>query len=177
MALSGRIAMPPQQDQATSIAEPPPQTRQIAQALAQYGVLAPRRGAAIRLRLHVDQPARTSLRVALLLDRPGHDLSPGAGRQKFFSERLAESGHVAHRLGQTLVQLPVLILERLQRAGVGDLHRAVLRPPRLEGRVADPVLSAAVPDRDPRLVLLQDPDDLLLAEPALAHRPSPLDGS
>jgi hypothetical protein len=38
-------------------------------------------------------------------------------------------------------------------------------------------LPAEIPDRDPRLVLLQDPDDPIIAEPALAHRPSSLDGS
>ena len=39
--------------------------------------------------------------------------------------------------------------------------------------VADPVSAADLGHRQPRLVLLQNPNDLLLAEPALAHRPSP----
>ncbi len=94
-----------------------------------------------------------------------------------FSELLAERRYVEQRLGKELLQLPVLILKRLQLAGGGDLHPAVLRPPRVEDRVADPVLSAEVPNRDPCLVLLQDPNDLILAEPVLAHRPSALDGS
>jgi hypothetical protein len=36
------------------------------------------------------------------------------------------------------------------------------------------VLPAYVRRRGPRLLLAQDPDDLLLAEPASLHRPSPL---
>ena len=43
-----------------------------------------RRGIAVGLRLQANQVAGPPLRVALLIDRPGHSTSPQAGRQKFF---------------------------------------------------------------------------------------------
>src|SRR6516162_5443543 len=88
------------------------------------------------------------------------------GVRSFFREPREVS---PHRLRQQLLQLAVFILERLQLAGVGYLHAGVLRTPRVERRVADPVLAAQLNDRDARLVLLQHLDDLLLAEPSLAH--------
>jgi hypothetical protein len=36
------------------------------------------------LRMQTDEPIGPPLRLALLLDRPGHSSSPQAGRQKFF---------------------------------------------------------------------------------------------
>jgi hypothetical protein len=41
----------------------------------------------------------------------------------------------------------------------------------------NPMLPAQIHDRDPGLMLLQNANDLIFSEPALAHRPSPLDGS
>ena len=44
-----------------------------------------------------------------------------------------------------------------------------LRLPLVEGRAADPVLAAHVRRLRPRLLLPQDPDDLLFREPARLH--------
>src|SRR3712207_7108392 len=48
--------------------------------------------------------------------------------------------------------------------------------PVVERLVADPVPPAQLRRRPAGLVLLQDPDDLLLGEPGLPHRPSLPDG-
>src|SRR5215813_8120691 len=85
------------------------------------------------------------------------------GVRSFFREPREVSPHRAST-PQQLLQLAVFILERLQLAGVGYLHAGVLRTPRVERRVADPVFAAQLNDRDARLVLLQHVDDLLLAE-------------
>lgn len=90
-----------------------------------------------------------------------------------FSQRLTQRRHVEHRLGQELLELPVLLVERLQAMSVRDLHAAEARAPRVERRVADAVAAADLSHRQPGLLLLQDTDDLLFAEPALLHRPSP----
>ena len=109
--------------------------------------------------------AGAPLRVALLLDRPGHGLPPRAGRQKFFPSISRSVATSSIDSASSFFSLPVLLLERLQPLGVGHLHAAVLRPPRVERRVADPVLAAQLRSRCPGLLLLQDPDDLLLGEP------------
>src|SRR5215813_15461018 len=85
-----------------------------------------------------------------------------------------QTGEVQHRLRQELLQLPVLVLERLQPLGVRHLQTAELRLVLVERGLGDPVLPANVRRRRPRLLLPQDPDDLLFAEPASLHRPSPL---
>src|SRR5262249_11442365 len=101
----------------------------------------------------------------------------GNWASEVFSERLAQRRHVEHCLGQQFLQLAVFLLDRLQLASVGYLHAAVLRTPSVERRAADPVLTTQLGSRHARLMLLQRVDNLLLAEPSLAHRPSPLDGS
>src|SRR5215469_17138849 len=105
---------------------------------------------------------------------PSHRLprsrrSSGNWASEVFCESLAKCRHIEHRLRQQLLELAVFILECLQPAGVGHLHAAVLRTPRVKRRIADPVLAAQLDDRNARLVLLQHLDDLLLAEPSLAH--------
>ncbi len=86
-----------------------------------------------------------------------------------FSERLAQRRDVEHRLRQQLLELPVLIVQRLQPPRVGYLHAAIAITPVVEGRVADPVLAADVRHRNPGLMLLQHRNDLFFAEPALLH--------
>src|SRR5262245_16974176 len=85
-----------------------------------------------------------------------------------------QNGDIQHRLGQQLLELRVLVLERLQPLGVRHLQTAELRLVLVERGLRDPVLPAYVRRRSPRLLLTQDPYDLLLAEPASLHRPSPL---
>jgi len=45
-----------------------------------------------------------------------------------------------HRLGEQLLQSAVLVLQRVQLAGIGDLHPAIARTPIVERRIADAVL-------------------------------------
>ncbi len=56
---------------------------------------------------------------------------------------------------------------------LADVHPAVLRPPLVERRIADPVLAAQLTSRKSRMVFLQNPDNLFLAKSALPHRLSP----
>ncbi len=90
-----------------------------------------------------------------------------------FSQSLAQRRHVEHRLGEKLLELAVLLVERLQPARIRDLHAAEARAPRVERRVADAVAAADLSHRKPSRLLLQDDDDLLFAEPTFLHRPSP----
>src|SRR4051794_9043441 len=90
-----------------------------------------------------------------------------------FCQHLAQRRRVQHLLRQQLLEPAVLLLERLQAPRLRDLEPAVLRAPGVERRITDAVPPADLGPRQPRLVLLQHADDLLLAEPALAHRPSP----
>jgi len=69
-------------------------------------------------------------------------------------------------LGQQLLQLGVLLLEPPQPPGVGDLHPAVLGLPFVEGGVADAVLVTHLKRLRSCLLLPQDRNNLLLAEPA-----------
>src|SRR5688572_6340046 len=69
-------------------------------------------------------------------------------------------------------KLRVLRLELLQPLGVVRGHRAEAPPPLVERLLAHAVLLRHL--RDQCLVCLaEDPDHLLLGEPALAHRVSP----
>src|SRR5436305_14701717 len=61
-----------------------------------------------------------------------------------FSEHLLQRRRIEHRLSQQLLELAVLVLERLQLACVGDLHPAEARAPFVEGRIADAVLPAHI---------------------------------
>src|SRR5271156_820911 len=69
---------------------------------------------------------------------PGSRPSSGSWASEVFSGHLTQGGDVEHRLCEELFELAVLFLERLQLAGVGGLHPAVLRSPRVEGRITDP---------------------------------------
>jgi hypothetical protein len=50
-----------------------------------------------------------------------------------------------------------------------NIHLAKLRLPVVEGRLADPVLAAQIGCLHPRLMLLQNPDNLLFRVPALSY--------
>jgi hypothetical protein len=77
---------------------------------------------------------------------------------------------------RSFLQPGVLLLQRLQPAGVRHLHATVLRLPLIEGRFADPGLAAHIGGLRPRLLLPQYRDDLLLGGPRSFHRPSPFGG-
>src|SRR5258705_7908277 len=72
-------------------------------------------------------------------------------------------------LGIHPLQLRVLGLQLPQPLQLVDRGARVLRPPMEVGRLADIVLPEDLDDRDPRLPLLQDADDLALGEPRLSH--------
>ena len=94
-----------------------------------------------------------------------------------FCADLLEDCVVQHRLGQQLLQPPVLILQHLRPARIRHIEPAVLRLPLVERRAADPVLAAHIRRLRPRLLLPQDRDNLLFREPAPLHRPCPpIDG-
>src|SRR5262245_57467584 len=62
----------------------------------------------------------------------------------FFCSDLLEHGVVEDGVGQQLLQLRVLVLERPQTLGLRHLEAAVLGFPLVERGTADPVLAAAV---------------------------------
>ena len=74
-------------------------------------------------------------------------------------------GVVQHLLGQQLLQLRVLVLKSPQSSGIRHFKAAELRLPFIERRRADPMLAAYISRRNTALLLLQDRDDLLFAEP------------
>src|SRR5258708_6340366 len=74
------------------------------------------------------------------------------------------------------VRPPILLLERLQLAGVSHLHPAVLRSPAVEGVLANSELAAQVGDAGAGVVLFERGDDLLLGEAALSHGSPPCTG-
>lgn len=96
-----------------------------------------------RVQHEVERPAQVpvlSLRVVLLTDRPGHSSFPQVGHQKFFPEHFLQRRYIQHRLCQRSLQLPVLVFQALQLAGVG--HAAIAGSPLVERRVTDAKLSA-----------------------------------
>ena len=128
-------AFAPQEQVQTTIAEPAAARRQGLQACAKHSVICSSRPMAVDLRRKADQPARTALRIVFRLDRPTHGRPPRGGRQKFFVS-ISFKRRVVHDLfGQKLLQLPVLVLQRLQTPGLRDLQAAVLRLPFVERRV------------------------------------------
>jgi Domain of Unknown Function (DUF1080) len=92
-----------------------------------------------------------------------------------FCQQPLERLVVEPRVGQELLQPPVLLLERFQPLGVRDRHAAVLGPPLVEGRRRDVVPAAQLRQLRPveqlrcSTVLPDDADDLLVGEPARAH--------
>src|SRR3974390_1700574 len=84
----------------------------------------------------------------------------------FFCSDILEHSVVEHRLGQELLELGVLVLQRLQPFGVGDLQPTELRLPFVERGAADPVLATDIGRRCPRLLLTQHRDDLFFRETA-----------
>src|ERR1700737_1811520 len=119
-------------------------------------------------------PARTRAADSAR-DAPSPESLPLAAPQAsdVFSEQVFQRCVVQHRLRQELLKPPVLFLQRLQAARLGHLEPAVLGFPLVEGRARDPMSAADLLGPGPGLVLPQHPDDLLLAEAAASHCPSP----
>ena len=107
----------------------------------------------------------TSLADAMHSLRVRHSGSPCGGRQNFFCDEILQHGIVQHRLGQKPFQPTVLVPQRLQPLGLRHVEAAVLGLPVVERRIADAVLTANIHRLGTRLLLPQDPDDLLFREP------------
>jgi hypothetical protein len=91
---------------------------------------------------------------------------------RVFYQQLAQRRDIQHRFFQQLLQLGVFIRQRLQSLGLGNLHAAVFRAPRIERRVADAMLAVKISRRCTSLVLLQHRDDLLFGKPRLTDSTS-----
>src|SRR5262249_16892176 len=70
----------------------------------------------------------------------------------------------------------VLFLELLQSSGVRHTHAAELRLPGVERRLRYAMPAAQLRHLHPGFLLTQDPDDLLLTDPASLHPSVPLRG-
>src|SRR5512137_3066461 len=73
------------------------------------------------------------------------------------------------RLGQQPLELGVLLLKFPQPPRIRHVHAAEAGAPLVERGVAEAALPAQLLDRHPGLALLQEPNDLFLAESALLH--------
>ena len=67
------------------------------------------------------------------------------------------------------LQLHVLVLQRPQPLGLRDVHPSEFSLPFVDAGVADAMLAAESGDRDPGLVLFQNPDDLSFRKPFALH--------
>lgn len=127
--------------------------------------------------MNADQTASSVDAGVVLTPQSPRSRRASANRaSEVFCQHLAQRRDVQHRLRQQVLQLGILFLEPLQAFRVRYFHSAVFRAPRVECRIADPVLPAQVRYRRVSLVLLQHPSNLLLAKPRSLHRPSPDDG-
>jgi hypothetical protein len=81
------------------------------------------------------------------------------GRHHFFPGRSLRH-IIQHGVSQQPLQLRVLVLQRPQPLGLRNVHPFEFGLPFVDAGVADAMLAAAIGDRDPSLVLLQNPDDL-----------------
>jgi len=88
-----------------------------------------------------------------------------ASGHRSFSQHLLQRRHIHHLLGQQLLELGVLSLQRPQLLGIRHFHAAELGPALIESRIADTVLAAQILRPKPGLVFLQNADDLFFGEP------------
>src|SRR5690606_34844083 len=88
---------------------------------------------------------------------------------QFFCDQVLHRRVVQRQLGVHALEAAVLGLQFLDPLQVRGVHAAVLRLPLVVRRRADPGLPAQVLDRNPGITLLEDRDDLGLAELRLLH--------
>jgi hypothetical protein len=141
-----------------TIAKRPTLRRQFAQSLRTV------RSVAAGLRMQSNQLARHAPRVALLLNRPVHGLPLRASRQRLFPS--ISRSVSTYSIDSASTSFPVLLLKALQLAPVRYLHAGLFRAPLVERCITDLVLAAPLQRRQPSLVLIQEPDDLLLEKSA-----------
>jgi hypothetical protein len=157
----------------SAIAEPPTLGRDLPDLRAQRRVVAAPADVADRRAIHGENGARPTLAHLVRLAQMRHRHPLRVGCHHFFRRHVPKHGVVQHRVREQPLQPRVLVLERLQTARFGNLHAAEPRLPLVDGRRADAMPPADVRRRHPALLLAQDRDDLLLAEPRSPHRPSP----
>src|SRR5690606_17407265 len=93
-------------------------------------------------------------------------------RSPLFSQGVLDDVVLEQLLGQQLLQPRVLGLQLLEPLGLWHAHAAKLAAPQVVGGLAKAVLAAQLLDRQPRLGLTQEADDLFLGK-ALLHVQSP----
>ena len=81
-------ALAPEHKVQAPVAEPPSLRSQFLQPLPEPRIVRPLRDIAVGLRRQTDQPARTTLRVVSVFDRPVYGRSPRPGRKSFFRASL-----------------------------------------------------------------------------------------
>jgi len=90
----------------------------------------------------------------------------------FFCQQFLHCRHVEHLLGQQLLQLGVLVFERLQPLGLGHRHAGILRLPSIERAFRHAMLAAQIGALRAGLMLMHDTNDLLFGSYRSLHRPS-----
>ena len=96
-------------------------------------------------------------------------LALGGGPYHFLCQKLLQRGVVEHRLREQLLQLLVLVLQRLQPR-LRHVQAAVLGLPVVQRSFRDPCLRARSAVFAPRLMLPRHRNDLLFRKPASAFR-------
>jgi hypothetical protein len=88
-----------------------------------------------------------------------------------FSDHRLQHLLVQAQICHQLLQTPVLVFHLPKPLRFTYIHAAELCLPVVKCRLADPVFAAQLGCLHPRLVLLQNPDDLLFAVSAILHAP------
>jgi hypothetical protein len=103
---------------------------------------------------------------------PARDRPSAASKQAsyFAADHVLQHRLVQAEIGHQLLQLAVLLLELTKPLHLRRRQPAVLVPPVVERRLADPGLAAHLRYRRALLSLPQDEGDLALAELRLLHR-------
>src|SRR5690242_6953527 len=87
----------------------------------------------------------------------------------FFSNQILQHRDVQCLIGHDALQLRVLFFELLQPFRLAYFESAVLTAPSVKRRCTDPMLPAQLARLSTRFTLLQYPDNLFFAEPAVLH--------
>ena len=118
-----------EQDEQPPVTEAPALVGQLTQPAAQRRLGGPPRPVADHLAIGADDRTGPPLRQAHRGLQMRDCLALGDGPYHFFDKQLAQRRGFQHLVGEQLLQLRVLLLERLQPLGVGDVHAAVLGLP------------------------------------------------